>query len=227
MGVPAFFAIVETYTFNRMAGRPFTLTAIVLRESATWVTYAVFTPVILRIAAHFPLDASTRWRNIFVHTASAVGIGAIAAASATLATSISRSAMLSMQTMTIPVIYLDWFLGGLPLEFLAYFLVVGFAHAIRDSGEARQRREDALRLETQLVVRRRRTTTGAKPRITATWRTWRDCCCPDIGRSGQQERSETGRRSSPQRGRGWNPPRLPRHLRTAPTTSMRFCSRPQ
>ena len=149
--IPAVFSIVESYTYNRIAGRPFTLSAIVLRASAMWVTYAIFTPVILWLATRFALDARARWRNLLIHCSAAVAIGAAAAASATLATSISRGAMASMQTMTVQAIFLDWFLGGLPLAFIAYSLVVGFAYTIRFSVEARQRREDALRLETQLV----------------------------------------------------------------------------
>lgn len=149
--IPAFFAIVETYTYNRMAGRPFTFGAIVLRESAVWVTYAVLTPLILRLADRFPLSSRPLGRSLVVHFVSAVAIGFLGAAASTLATQLSRNQLVSMRTMSTSAIFLDWLLGGLPVAFISYFAVVGVAHAIRYSVEARGRREDALRLETQLA----------------------------------------------------------------------------
>lgn len=149
--IPALFAVIETYTYNRMADRPFTFGAIVLRESAVWVTYAVLTPLILRLADRFPLSSRPRGRPLAVHFASALTIGVLGAAASTLATQLSRNQLVSMRTMSTSAIFLDWLLGGLPVAFISYFAVVGVAHAIRYSVEARGRREDALRLETQLA----------------------------------------------------------------------------
>lgn len=149
--IPAVLAIIETYTFARMAGRPFTLGAIVLRESATWVTYAAFTPLIFRMADRFPFASPVVTRRLVLHLLAATMIGAVAAAAGTVATRIVQAQLADMSGRSTSRIFLSWFLGGLPVALLSYFAVIGVAHAIRYFREAQGRREDALRLETQLA----------------------------------------------------------------------------
>ncbi len=149
--IPAVLVIIEEYSFNRMANRPSILWVIVLREGAQWATYAAFTPLILYLANRFQLSGRTRWRSIAVHLGAAIMIGVAAAGAATIGTLVSRGEIVSMARTPAPLIFLDWMLGDLPVAFLAYFAVVGVAHAMRYATEARRRSEDALRLEAQLA----------------------------------------------------------------------------
>ncbi len=144
--VPAALSIIETYAFTRIAGRPFSIAAISVRESATWATYAVLTPVMLRMAERFPLRTPVFWRRLLLHFVVAILIGALAATAATSATRV-------VETQATPAsqLFVGWFLSGLPVAILSYFAVIGAAHAINYFGEAQGRREDGLRLEAQLA----------------------------------------------------------------------------
>lgn len=144
--IPAALSVIETYTFARMAGRPFSLAAISVRESATWATYALLTPVMLRLADRFPLRSPGLGRRFVLHFVAAIIMGALAAGAATAATRLVET-----QDASTSRLFLGWFLSGLPVAILSYFAVVGVAHAIRYFVEAQGRREDALRLEAQLA----------------------------------------------------------------------------
>lgn len=151
--VPAALAILETYTFARTGGRPFSLLSIVLREGATWGTYGVLAPLIFSLANRFPLRAPSLRSNLALHVCGAVIAGSAAAAVDTVAVQLTLNPTDSAQLLTMSVerMFLSWWLGDLAVAFLSYFAVVGVAHAMSYFREAQQRREDALRLERQLA----------------------------------------------------------------------------
>jgi len=151
--VPAALAVIETYTFARTSGRPFSIESIMLRETATWAAYGVLAPLVFRLANRFPLRAPSVRRNLALHVCGAILAGSAAAAADTAATQLTRNATDSAQLLTMSVerMFLSWWLGGLAVAFLSYFAVVGVAHAMSYFREAQQRREDALRLEGQLA----------------------------------------------------------------------------
>jgi two-component system, LytTR family, sensor kinase len=151
--IPAALAVIETYTFARMSGRPYSLPSIVLREGATWATYGILAPLIFRLANRFPLRAPSVRSHLSVHVVGAILAGAVSAAMGTFVSQLTRNASDSAQflTMSVPHMFLSWWLGDLAVAFLSYFAVVGVAHAMSYFREAQQRREDALRLESQLA----------------------------------------------------------------------------
>ncbi len=151
--IPAALAIIETYTFARMAGRPFSLAGIVLREGTTWAIYGALAPFVFRLTNRFPLRPPGMRNNLALHFGGAVIMCAIAAAAATAAMqfTLTSTDVVQLRTMTASRMLLSWFLSGLPVAILSYFAVVGVAHAISYFREAQQRREDALRLEGQLA----------------------------------------------------------------------------
>ena len=151
--IPAALAIIETYTFARMSGRPFSLVSIVLREGTMWATYGILAPFIFRLANRFPLRTPLVGSHLALHVAGAIGVGVLAAVTGTAAmqfTLVSTDAAQYL-AMSVPRMFLSWWLGGLPVAVLSYFAVVGVAHAMSYFREAQQRREDALRLEGQLA----------------------------------------------------------------------------
>ena len=151
--VPAALAIIETYTFARTGGRPFSLLSIVLREAATWGTYGMLAPLIFWLANRFPLRAPSLRPHLALHVGGAILAGSAAAAVDTLAVQLTRNSTDSVQLLAMSVerMFLSWWLGDLAVAFLSYFAVVGVAHAMSYFREAQQRREDALRLEGQLA----------------------------------------------------------------------------
>jgi len=151
--IPAALAVIETYTFARTSGRPFSLPSIVLREAATWAAYGVLAPLIFRLANRFPLRAPSLRSHLALHVCGAILAGSVAAAVDTAATQLTRNATDSAQLLAMSVerMFLSWWLSGLAVAFLSYFAVVGVAHAMSYFREAQQRREDALRLESQLA----------------------------------------------------------------------------
>lgn len=151
--IPAALAIIETYTFARMSGRPFSLVSIVLREGTTWATYGILAPFIFRLANRFPLRTPVVGSHLALHIAGAIVAGALAAVTGTAAMRLTLVSTDAAQylAMSVPRMFLSWWLGGLPVAVLSYFAVVGVAHAMSYFREAQQRREDALRLESQLA----------------------------------------------------------------------------
>ncbi len=151
--IPATLAIIETYTFARMAGRPFSLIAIVLREGTTWAIYGALAPLVFRLANRFPLRPPAMRSHLALHFGGAIVMCAISAAAATAAMQLTLTStdVAQLRNMTAPLMLFSWFLSGLPVAILSYFAIVGVAHAISYFREARQRREDALRLEGQLA----------------------------------------------------------------------------
>lgn len=154
--IPAAIAVLETYTFARMSGRPSSLVIIVLREGATWATYGCLAPLAFQLANRFPLRPPTLRRRLALHFGAGTVMGAIAAVMGSVAMRATSSPadLPQYRQMTAPRLFLSWFLGGLPVALLSYFAVVGVAHAVRYFREAQQRREDALRLEGQLAEAR-------------------------------------------------------------------------
>jgi hypothetical protein len=151
--IPAALAIIETYTFARMSGRPFSLVSIVLREGTTWATYGILAPFIFRLANRFPLRTPVAGSHLALHIAGAIVAGTLAAVTGTAAMRLTLVSTDAAQylAMSVPRMFLSWWLGGLPVAVLSYFAVVGVAHAMSYFREAQQQREDALRLENQLA----------------------------------------------------------------------------
>ena len=72
--------------------------------------------------------------------------------------------------MSVERMFLSWWFGDLAVAFLSYFAVVGVAHAMTYFREAQQRREDALRLESQLATRDWRLSRAGCTRTSSTTR---------------------------------------------------------
>ena len=154
--IPAALAILETYMFARTGGRPFSLTSIVLREAATWATYGILAPLIFRLANRFPLRAPALRSHLALHVCGAILAGSATSAVNTLTIQLTLNSTDSTQLLTMSVehMFLSWWVGDLAVAFLSYFAIVGVAHAMSYFREAQQRRDDALRLESQLAAAR-------------------------------------------------------------------------
>jgi sensor histidine kinase YesM len=151
--IPAALAILETYTFAKLSGRPFSLVSIALREGTNWATIGVVAPFIYRLANRFPLTRSTLRSRLALHFVGVLILSAITAATATAAMqfTITSADLPQLRNASALRMFASWSLSGLPLAVLSYFAIVGVAHAISYFNEARQQREDALKLEGQLA----------------------------------------------------------------------------
>jgi signal transduction histidine kinase len=159
--VPALLASFQTYTYWRLAGRPRPALLALAAEAPAWVTYALLTPPIFALGRRFPLTrpgtASPRRsrgaaaRTVAVHAAAALGAGALYAAAATAATLATGVAPRPLPPARL---FINWFLGGLPLAALTYAGVLGAGHALAYLAEARRREAEAARLAAQLAEAR-------------------------------------------------------------------------
>ncbi|MEO8946375.1 MAG: histidine kinase, partial [Gemmatimonadaceae bacterium] len=160
--IPATLAVFETYTFARLSGRPFVMTSIVVREGTTWMIYGLLAPLVYKFANRYPLRAPSLLPNLARHFSAAMITGLVAAAAATAATRLTPTTLdaAALRAMSGTRLFMEWFLGDLPITILSYFAVVGVAHAVSYFYEAQQQREVTLRLERQLSDARLATLRG-------------------------------------------------------------------
>ena len=145
--VPALLSTLETVTFAGQAGHPISLLRAFVGEAPQWYLWALFTPFILRLVERWPIDGLSRdgLRNLSVHlVASICGCAIIGVAQAT-ANAWARPTQGPFLSAS-----LLWFLGELPATTVAYFAIVGVAHALQSRERWRERERQAAELEAQL-----------------------------------------------------------------------------
>jgi two-component sensor histidine kinase len=143
--VPALLATLETVTFARQSGHPIPAWRAFVGEAPQWYAWALFTPFILRLVDRWPIDGFARLRNLSVHVIACLcGSAMIAIAQAI------TNAWVRPTTRSLASSSLSWFLGELPATTVAYFAIVGVAHALRSRDRWRERERRAAELEAQL-----------------------------------------------------------------------------
>lgn len=149
--VPALLAAFETFAFWRMAGREYPFWRAIVLSTPAWMTYALLTPAIFALARRLPLQRPHLWRNIALHLLCSLTFAllyaVVAAQTSILFTPMPRSMPFGRMAMS-------WYLSALPLTTLAYFGVVGVAHAFTYLADARRREMESARLAAQLAEAR-------------------------------------------------------------------------
>lgn len=143
--VPALLSTLETVTFASQSGHPIAAWRAFVGEAPQWYAWALFTPMIIRLVERWPVDGIRRLRAVAVHMAASLGASALVAlADATV------NMWVRPTTRTFVSSARDWFLGDLPATTIAYFAIVGVAHALKSRDRLRERERQAAELEAQL-----------------------------------------------------------------------------
>ena len=149
--VPALLAALETYTFSRLAGRPFAAWRAVATQSPAWFVYAFATPLAFALARRLPVRRASLATTLPLHLAVSLVVAAVYAGVAT-------AAMRAFSPTPMPYppggMFWRWYVSSLPLTTLTYFGLLGVAHAYEHHAEAQRRRDEAGQLSAQLAEAR-------------------------------------------------------------------------
>src|SRR5262249_51018019 len=104
--VPALLSTVETVTFASISHHPIAIWRAFVAEAPQWYTWALFTPVIVRLGEWAPLRAGARVRSGAIHVAASL---VMSAATAFLAALVNRWARPTSSPLLDST--RNWFLG--------------------------------------------------------------------------------------------------------------------
>src|SRR5882757_3618628 len=67
--VPALLSTFETVVFSSLNGQPTPVWRAFVSEASGWYTWALITPLVIRMGIRFPVIRPLRWRHIAAHVA--------------------------------------------------------------------------------------------------------------------------------------------------------------
>lgn len=143
--IPTLLSTLETVTFANIEGHPIAVWRAFVAEAPQWYTWALFTPLIVRLGEAAPLRQGTRLRNGAIHVAASLAMSGITAFLAALVNKWVRPSSRSLVVSTG-----NWFIGDLAPTTLAYFAILGVSYALANYARLRERERQAAALETQL-----------------------------------------------------------------------------
>src|ERR1700689_1855891 len=106
--VPAALSTFETVMFTRQSGHPAPVYRAFASEAPGWYTWALLTPLIIRLGQHFPLDRRPRPAALAVHVTASLAASTLVAVVRALA-----GALAMPSSASIPTMIRAWFLSGL------------------------------------------------------------------------------------------------------------------
>lgn len=144
--VPALLSTFETVVFSSMSGHPVAVWRAFVSEACGWYTWALITPLIIRLGRRFPLARPVRPRHVLVHVGGLLGAG--------LAQALVSAAVGGFVAMTsrpfFPTVR-AWFLSQLPFTLVIYVAIVGVSYALRERRRAEARERHAEHLAKELA----------------------------------------------------------------------------
>lgn len=143
--VPTLLSTVETVTFAGIGHHPIAIWRAFVAEAPQWYTWALFTPLIIRLGTLAPLRAGARLRSGAIHVAASLAMSGVTAFLAALVNMWVRPSGSPLLDSTR-----NWFLGDLPATTLAYFAILGASYALANYARLREQERQAAALETQL-----------------------------------------------------------------------------
>jgi signal transduction histidine kinase len=146
---PATLAAFQQYVRARLEDRPATWQSL-LWEGSDWIVCAVFTPLVLLLAARLPLRRRLFWKTVPPHVLASLAF----CAGWALAGALLRFLLIPRSGEDGFPSPLRWFLSTLPFGFAVYFGVVASEHAFRFLFESRRSETQAALLAAQLAEAR-------------------------------------------------------------------------
>jgi two-component system, LytTR family, sensor kinase len=144
--VPAALSTFETVMFTRQSGHPAPVYRAFASEAPGWYTWALLTPLIIRLGQRFPLDRRPRPTALAVHIAASLAASTLVAIVSALAGS-----LVLQSSAGLPAMIRAWFLSGLAGTTIAYFAVLGVSYALLNTARLRARERHAEQLAAQLT----------------------------------------------------------------------------
>jgi two-component system, LytTR family, sensor kinase len=144
--VPALLSTFETVVFSSMNGHPVAVWRAFVAEASGWYTWALITPIIIRLGRQFPLARPVRSGHVLVHVGGLLGAGlAQALASAAVGGFVAMTSRPFLPTLSA------WFLSQLPFTLVIYVAIVGVSYALRERRRAEARERHAEHLAKELA----------------------------------------------------------------------------
>ena len=144
--LPALLSTFETVVFNAMSGRSVALWRAFVSEACGWYTWALITPLVIRLGRRFPVGRGARLRHVPIHLAAAVTAGAAQAMVSAAVGGVLATSTRSFLTMTW-----SWFLSQLPFSVVIYVAIIGVSDALLARRRAEHRQRQAERLAKELA----------------------------------------------------------------------------
>jgi signal transduction histidine kinase len=143
--IPACLSTFETVVFSGMAGRPMPLWKAFVAEAPGWYTWALLTPLVVRLGQRWRLDARPRGVAIALHL-----VFAIVAAALVATVNAAVNHYVRPNRFGFLFSARSWFLSGLPASVVAYFGILAISLALLTALQLRERERDAAELRAQL-----------------------------------------------------------------------------
>jgi LytS/YehU family sensor histidine kinase len=144
--VPALLSTVETLVFAALSGRQMPVWRAFVSEASGWYTWALLTPIIIRLGRRFPIARPIKWSNVAPHIAGVIGAGS---AQALVSTTVGQ--LLGTTSQTFAPVLRAWFISQLPFTLIIYVAIVGVSYALRERRRAEARERHAERLAKELA----------------------------------------------------------------------------
>jgi len=144
--VPALLSTLETLVFAALSGHPMPVWRAFAGEASAWYTWALITPVVIRLGRRFPIARPIRWQNVAPHVAGVLAAGLAQA----LASSVAGE-LLSTTSLRFAPLLRSWFISQLPFTLMIYVAIVGVSYALRERRRAEARERHAAQLAKELA----------------------------------------------------------------------------
>lgn len=143
--VPAVLSTLETVMFASMSGRPIAPWRAFVAEAPQWYTWVFLAPMIVSTARRYRLRWPPAPRTVAVH----VGVCLVCCAIISIADAVVN---VSVRTPGAPLVTTarNWFISGLPVMTLVYFVIVAASYAVSNVARLREREHQSAVLEAEL-----------------------------------------------------------------------------
>jgi LytS/YehU family sensor histidine kinase len=144
--VPALLSTLETLVFAALNGRPMPVWRAFASEASGWYTWALITPIVIRLARRYAIARPIRWKYAAVHVAGVVGAGLAQALASTVV-----GELIGTTSQRFAPLLRSWFISQLPFTLIIYVAIVGVSYALRERQRAEARERHAERLAKELA----------------------------------------------------------------------------
>jgi two-component system, LytTR family, sensor kinase len=144
--IPALLSTFETVVFASINGQPTPVWRAFVSEASGWYTWALITPLVIRMGIRFPVVRPLRWRHIAAHVGVLLSAGL---AQAIVSSGVGHFVAITSRPF-LPMVR-AWYLSQLPFTLVIYVAIVGVSYALRERRRAEARERHAERLAKELA----------------------------------------------------------------------------
>jgi two-component sensor histidine kinase len=149
---PAALAALETYFFSLSGPQPLSLWRALASQMPAWYVWVPATPALFLLSQRLRPGWPPTARAVALHLAACLGVGAAFGLVYTLCNVAFMPPM--GPPRPLPLLFLRFWLGWLPMMGMTYAAVLGVAHALESQRRARENERQAAALAVQLAEAR-------------------------------------------------------------------------